>query len=229
MELPKNMLTFKSNLVNVLNDYNNLEEAYKQQQKEIEELKKTIEQKDEALKSYKVSVKVLNEEVDKNKKIISSMEDGEGVCEFVDQFIQKDKENVDELVKEKEEYRVEAEKYKKLFIRSIKNVCHSNEQTLETFVDSFSSKNLVGKSIDIRFDKESLQEYVEYLRLELNLGSHQPSLKTIMTLVMGHDYIWKFFRGNSNGKRCDYTCCKYYGNSEDGDGNDIRFTFTNVN
>ena len=38
MELPKNMLTFKSNLVNVLNDYNNLEEAYKEQQKEIEEL-----------------------------------------------------------------------------------------------------------------------------------------------------------------------------------------------
>ena len=226
MELPKNMLTFKSNLVNVLNDYNNLEEAYKQQQKEIEELKKTIEQKDEALKSYKVSVKVLNEEVDKNKKIISSMEDGEGVCEFVDQFIQKDKENVDELVKEKEEYRVEAEKYKKLFIRSIKNVCYSNEQILETMADSFSIKKLVGKSIDLRFDKESLQEYVEYLRNELNLGSHQPSLKTIMTLVLGRHYIWKSFRGNTCGKTCDYTCCRYY--SEDDDGNDIRFTFTNV-
>jgi|TARA_R110000772_G_scaffold15041_1_gene42972 chromosome segregation ATPase len=226
MELPKNMLTFKSNLVNVLNDYNNLEEAYKQQQKEIEELKKTIEQKDEALKSYKVSVKVLNEEVDKNKKIISSMEDGEGVCEFVDQFIQKDKENVDELVKEKEEYRVEAEKYKKLFIRSIKNVCHSNEQTLETFVDSFSTKQLIGKSIDIRFDMESLQEYVEYLRNKLNLGSHQPRINTIMTLVWGKGYIWKSFRGNSIGKMCDYTCC-ILDEGED-DGNDIRFTFTNV-
>ena len=134
------------------------------------------------------------------------------------------KENIDELVKEKEEYRVEAEKYKKLFIRSFRNVCYSNEQTLETFVDSFSSKNLVGKSIDIRFDKESLQEYVEYLRLELNLGSHQPSLKTIMTLVMGQDYIWKSFRGLTCGKRCDYTCEDVVDRPVD----DIRFTFTNV-
>ena len=227
MELPKNMLTFKSNLVNVLNDYNNLEEAYKQQQKEIEELKKTIEQKDEALKSYKVSVKVLNEEVDKNKKIISSMEDGEGVCEFVDQFIQKDKENVDELVKEKEQYRVEAEKYKKLFIHSFRNVCYSNELTLETFVDSFSSKKLVGKSIDIRFDKESLQEYVEYIRLDLEVEvAHQASLETIMTLVIGQHYIWKSFRGNTIGKMCDYSCCIL--DEGDDDGNDIRFTFTNV-
>lgn len=223
MELPKNMLTFKSNLVNVLNDYNNLEEAYKQQQKEIEELKKTIEQKDEALKSYKVSVKVLNEEVDRNKKIISSMEDGEGVCEFVDQFIQKDKENIDELVKEKEKYSVEAEKYKKLFIRSIKNVCYSNEQALETFVDSFSSKQLVGKSIDIRFDKESLQEYVEYLRLERDIDFIQGP-KTIMTLVLGQNYIWKSFRGLACGKRCDYTVEDVVDRPVD----DIRFTFTNV-
>ena len=59
--------------------------------REITNLKELIVSKDKFLDEKDI-------EINKLKDIISHMEDGEGVCDFVDTFIQKDQDNVNDMV-----------------------------------------------------------------------------------------------------------------------------------
>lgn len=86
--------------------------------KRCEELQIENEQKDEKIVEQQ-------EEIEKLKKIISNMEDGEGVVDFVDDFVKRDEENIKEKMLELEDKTL--------------SLTHARRHSLRTAIDFASS------------------------------------------------------------------------------------------
>mgnify|MGYP003643307108 CR=1 FL=1 len=134
---------------------------------EITNLKELIVSKDKVLDEKD---KVLDEkdiEINKLKDIISHMEDGEGVCDFVDTFIQKDQDNVNDMVARntilEEQVKKGAQKleiYRQMMENSYEGVNEKiDNMTIKKLRSCEDTSIVIGSTISIKF----LRDYINTL------------------------------------------------------------------
>ena len=127
---------------------------------EITNLKELIVSKDKVLDEKDI-------EINKLKDIISHMEDGEGVCDFVDTFIQKDQDNVNDMVARntilEEQVKKGAQKldiYRQMMENSSVAVKEKiDNMTIKKLRSHTDSPVVIGSTISIKF----LRDYINTL------------------------------------------------------------------
>ena len=127
---------------------------------EITNLKELIVSKDKFLDEKDI-------EINKLKDIISHMEDGEGVCDFVDTFIQKDQDNVNDMVARntilEEQVKKGAQKldiYRQMMENSSVAVKEKiDNMTIKKLRSHTDSPVVIGSTISIKF----LRDYINTL------------------------------------------------------------------
>ena len=128
--------------------------------REITNLKELIVSKDKFLDEKDI-------EINKLKDIISHMEDGEGVCDFVDTFIQKDQDNVNDMVARntilEEQVKKGAQK-----LEIYRQMMENSSVAVDEKIDNMTIKKLrscedtsivIGSTISIKF----LRDYINTL------------------------------------------------------------------
>ena len=128
--------------------------------REITNLKELIVSKDKVLDEKDI-------EINKLKDIISHMEDGEGVCDFVDTFIQKDQDNVNDMVARntilEEQVKKGAQKldiYRQMMENSSVAVKEKiDNMTIKKLRSHTDSPVVIGSTISIKF----LRDYINTL------------------------------------------------------------------
>ena len=128
--------------------------------REITNLKELIVSKDKFLDEKDI-------EINKLKDIISHMEDGEGVCDFVDTFIQKDQDNVNDMVARntilEEQVKKGAQKleiYRQMMENSYEGVNEKiDNMTIKKLRSCEDTSIVIGSTISIKF----LRDYINTL------------------------------------------------------------------
>ena len=128
--------------------------------REITNLKELIVSKDKVLDEKDI-------EINKLKDIISHMEDGEGVCDFVDTFIQKDQDNVNDMVARntilEEQVKKGAQKleiYRQMMENSYEGVNEKiDNMTIKKLRSCEDTSIVIGSTISIKF----LRDYINTL------------------------------------------------------------------
>jgi len=121
--------------------------------KRCEELQIENEQKDEKIVEQE-------EEIEKLKKIISNMEDGEGLVDFVDDFVKRDEENIKEKMLELEDKTLSLTYARRHSQRIAIDFSRSFNIHMEEKLSNLSLPKCLETTFEMPFDPESIADVI---------------------------------------------------------------------